>query len=160
MVDVVAVLAVFLLVVGVFGSAVPGLPGPAFSILGVLLYWWGSDFVEPGATLLVALVGLGVLAIVADWGASAVSARLGGASFRTTIAAGIAGIVLLFVLGPVGAIAGVVVVVFLLELRRHRDAYRGARTAGVVALGMLGSTVVQVLLTVTMLVAFTVGVIV
>ena len=158
MVDPVAIGAVALLVVGVIGAAIPGLPGPAISILGVLLYWWNSGFSEPGTVLLVALMALGVLALLADWAAGAVSARLGGASLRTTIAAGFAGFVFLLVLGPLGAIVGVVVTVFLLELRRHQDVYRGARTAGVVALGMLGSTVAQVLLTVTMLVAFAAGV--
>lgn len=158
MVEVVTTVAVLLLVLAVVGSALPAVPGPALSVVGVLLYWWGSGFTEPGTALLVALLALALLALVADWTASAVSARLGGASLRTTIAAGLAGVVFLFVLGPLGAIAGVVATVFLLEFHRHRDAHRGARTAAVVVLGMLGSTVVQVLLTTTVLVAFAVGV--
>ena len=159
MVDLVAVLAVGFLLVGVVGAIVPGVPGPLASLAGVYLYWWHSGFADPGIVLLLALTAIGVLALVADYASGVVSARVGGASFRTTLVAGAVGLALLFVAGPVGTILGVVATVFVLEVRRHRDPARGARTAAVVVLGMLGSAVVQVLLTTTMLVAFVAGVV-
>jgi len=157
-VDIVAIAAVCLLALGVVGSLVPALPGPLLSLAGVYLYWLGSGFTEPGAVLLAALTLLGLLAITADFGAEVVSARVGGASLTTSLVAGAVGIVLFVFVTPVGALLGVVAVVFALEYRRHRDAARGAKAAGAVVLGVLGSAVVQVLLTASMLVAFATGV--
>ena len=157
-VDPVAIAAVALLVAGIVGCVLPALPGPPLSLAGVLLYWWGSGFTEPGTGLLIALVLLGVLAVAADLTAEVVSARAGGASLTTSLIAGGLGIVLFALAGPAVALLAVVAVVFLLEYRRHRDAARGARAAGILVLGMLGSAVVQVLLTGSMLAAFVLGV--
>jgi len=57
-------------------------------------------------------------------------------------------------LGPLGLVAGVFVVVFALEVRRHGEADRGARTAAYATVGILVSTVMQVLLTATVLTVF------
>jgi len=160
MIDVAAVLAVALMIAGVLGCVVPGVPGAPLSLAGIYLYWWATGFAEPGLGLLATLSLLGLLAFVADVGAEVVSARIGGASLTTSLVAGAVGIVLFVVLTPVGALLGVVAAVFVLEYLRHRDAARGATAAGVVVLGILASTVVQVLLTGSMLVAFVVGVIV
>jgi uncharacterized protein YqgC (DUF456 family) len=157
-IDPVAVVAVALLVAGVVGCVVPIVPGAPLSLAGVYLYWWGSGFAEPGVALLVTLTLLGLLATVADLGAEVVSARVGGASMTTSIIAGAVGIVLFALLTPIGALVGVVVTVFLLEYRRHRDASQGAKAAGAVVIGILGSAVVQVVLTASMLVAFVAGV--
>lgn len=157
-IDPVPVVAVALLVAGIVGCVVPVVPGPPLSLAGVYLYWWGSGFAEPGVALLVTLTLLGLLATVADLGGEVVSARVGGASITTSVIAGAVGIVLFALLTPIGALVGVVVTVFLLEYRRHRDASRGAKAAGAVVIGILGSAVVQVVLTASILVAFVVGV--
>jgi uncharacterized protein YqgC (DUF456 family) len=158
LIDPVAVVAVALLVAGVVGCVVPVVPGAPLSLAGVYLYWWGSGFAEPGVALLVTLTLLGLLATVADIGAEVVSARVGGASMTTSIVAGAVGIVLFALLTPIGALLGVITVVFVLEYRRHRDASQGAKAASAVVIGILGSAVVQVVLTASMLVAFVAGV--
>jgi uncharacterized protein YqgC (DUF456 family) len=158
-IDPFAVAAVALLAAGVVGCVVPVVPGAPLSLAGVYLYWWGSGFTEPHLGLLAALTLLGVLAVVADLAAEVVSARAGGASLTTSLIAGVIGIVLFALAGPAVALLLVITTVFLLEYRRHRDASRGARAAGVVVLGILGSVVVQVLLTGSMLVAFVLAVV-
>jgi uncharacterized protein YqgC (DUF456 family) len=158
-IDPVTITAVALLVAGVVGCVVPIVPGAPLSLAGVSLYWWGTGFTEPGVALLATLTLLGLLATVADVGADVVSARVGGASLTTSVVAGAVGIVLFALLTPIGALAGVVVTVFALEYRRHRDATQGAKAAGAVVIGILGSAVVQVVLTASMLVAFVVGVV-
>ena len=55
----VPVLAFVLLVAGVVGSLVPQMPGAPFSVAGVLVYWWGTGFSQPGILLLVVLVLVG-----------------------------------------------------------------------------------------------------
>lgn len=158
MAELLTIAAVALLVIGVVGSVVPLLPGPLLSLIGVYLYWWQSGYTEPGLVLLATLTLIGGLAVVADYFAGAVSARAGGASLVTTVFAAVVGVVLFFVTGtgPLGLVIGVVITVFAVELYRHRDPGRSLRTAVYTAVGMLASTVVQFLLTLTMLAALAV----
>lgn len=152
-IDAVAILAFALLVVGVVGAIVPGVPAGLASLAGVVLYWWGSGFTEPGTALLVALVAVGVLAIAADWFAGAVAARVGGASTPTAVLAGLVGLALLLPAGPIGMLLGSAATVFVLEYRRRRDARAGALAAGAYVVGFFASAAVQALLTLSMLVA-------
>lgn len=145
-------LTVVLLLGGIVLSFVPLIPGGAVSTLGIGYYWVATE--ELGTGVFLGFVALGILTVAFDHFGSAISARVGGASMRTTGIAAIAAIGLLFVFGPIGALLGVVGSVFLLEYRRHGDVRRGARTAAVTAVGMLASTVMQVLLTLSMLVGF------
>jgi uncharacterized protein YqgC (DUF456 family) len=153
MVDIAVLVAVGLGVLGVVGSVVPLVPGTLSSLVGVYLYWWASGYTEPGPLLLAALTVVGVLALVADYFGGAVSARAGGASMVTTTLAAIVGIALFFVVGPLGIVLGVAGTVFVVEFYRHRDPERSLRAALYAAVGVLASTVVQLLVTVTMLVA-------
>ncbi len=144
--------ALVLLAGGVLGSLLPVVPGGLLSTVGAGYYWWVTG--EPGPLALALLVTLALLAVAVDWLGGAVSARVGGASLRTTVAALLAGIALALVLGPLGVVAGVFGVVLALEYRRHGALERSARTAGAATVGILVSTVAQVLLTATVLGVF------
>jgi uncharacterized protein YqgC (DUF456 family) len=144
-------LAFILLIAGVVGSILPQVPGAVFSIAGVLTYWVGPANTEPTTVVLVALLVVGFLTLVTDWVAGAVAAKVGGASTTTALIAGVVGFALFLVTGPLGIIAGVAGTVFLLELWRQDDAVAGGKAALVTTAGMLGSTVVQVVLTGSML---------
>lgn len=150
--------AVVLLLAGVIASVVPLVPGGLLSALGVGYHWYMTG--EPAGVALVGLLAFGLLTLVFDYLGSAVSARFGGASLRTTVIAGIAAIAFMFVLGPLGALLGIAAVVFVLEFRRHGDIERGVRTAAYATIGMLASAGMQIVLTATVLVAFLVIVIV
>ncbi len=154
MVEALTVLALALLAAGVVGSVVPALPGPLLSLSGVYLHWWATGYTEPGALVLVSLSLVGVLALATDLLASAVSTRAGGASWPVSAAAGLAGVVLFFVAGPVGVVLGVAGTVFVLSLATTGDARDSARAAVYATVGVLGSALVQALLTLSMLAAF------
>ncbi len=141
-----------LLVAGVVASFVPLVPGGAVSTLGIVYYWMATG--ELGFIAFFGFVTLGVFTVAFDLLGTVLSARIGGASTRTTGVAAVVAIGLLFVFGPLGALLGVVGVVFSLEYLRHGDVRRGIRTAAVTAVGMLASTAMQVLLTVSMLIGF------
>jgi hypothetical protein len=151
--------ALALAVLGVVGSAVPALPGAVLSLSGVYLYWWSTGYADPGPLALAAFTFVGLLTVAVDWFAGAAAARAGGASATTTALAALAGFVLLFVAGPVGIVVGVAGTVFAVEFYRHRDAEASGRTALYATVGVLGSAVVQVLLTATMLVGLVVVVV-
>lgn len=152
MVDVVLGVAVALLVAGVVVSLVPGVPGAVLTVGGVLFYWWQTG--EPGTVALVVLVLIGLTALVIDYLATVVSARAGGASWRTTAVAGVAGFVLTFVLGPFGFLLGIAGVVFVAEFVRHGDFERSRKAAVYTTVGVVTSAFVRVFLNIVVLVVF------
>ncbi|WP_135303144.1 DUF456 domain-containing protein [Haloarcula amylovorans] len=146
---VLVVLAFALLVGGVVGSLIPQVPGALLSLAGVYVYWYAVGL---PLVVLVGLTLVGVLTWVVDFFGGAVAARVGGASTTTAVVAGIVGLLLFFVTGPVGLILGVAATVFAVEFWRQQDAKQGMRAALVTTAGMLASSVVQALLTGSILV--------
>lgn len=153
MVELLTVVALALLVGGVLGSVLPLLPGPLLSVAGVLVYWYSTGYTRPGVLVVGALVGIGLVAFAFDLVAGVVSAKAGGASTGTALLAGGVGILLTFVAGPLGLLAGIAATVFLVEYWKHGDTRAGLRTAGYTTVGVLASAAVQVLVTGTVLVA-------
>ena len=145
--------AIALAAAGVIGSVLPLIPGGALSVAGVGVYWWSTGYTEPSTLLVAALVGVGLLATLVDYAGGAIAARAGGASLATTAAAVLVGVILLFVAGPIGFLIGVAATVFVVEFAQHADAEAGLRVAVYATVGVLASTVVQVLLTGAVLVA-------
>lgn len=154
MVDVALAIAVVLLLAAVAASVVPGVPGGLLSGVAVVGYWWSTGFSEPEAAFVVAAVAVSAVALAVDWLAGAVAAKAGGAATSTALAAAVVGVVLVFLVTPVGALLGVLVTVFVVEVARGAAPADGAKAALVTAVGMLASNVVQALLTGAVLVAF------
>jgi hypothetical protein len=98
-------------------------------------------------------VGVGVVAVAVDLLAGALSAKAGGASTRTAVVAGVVGLALTFIAGPIGLLVGIAATVFLIEYRRTGDPAASLRTVGYTTVGVLGSALVQVLITGLMLAA-------
>ena len=149
---VLVVLAFVLLGGGVVGSVAPMIPSGLLSLAGVLIYWVASGFGDPDLLVLSGLVLVSVVAMAAEWLSGAVSAKAGGASTKTTVAATLVGFLGLLVVGPVGFILGTALTVFGLTYWENEDAEASARAAGVTILGMLTSSLAQLLLTAGVLV--------
>lgn len=145
-------LAFVLLAGGVVGSVVPVLPGGLLSLAGIYCYWWASGFSEPGLLLLSGLTFAALVVVAVSWLAGAVSAKAGGASTRTTVLATVAGLAGLLLAGPVGFLAGTAGTVFALEYADSGDAVTSARAAKVTLLGVLTSSLVELLMTAGILV--------
>ncbi|QCS42445.1 DUF456 domain-containing protein [Natrinema versiforme] len=159
MVDAVTILAVALLVGGVVGTVVPLVPGGLLSLAGLGVYWWGSGFSDPGTITLAVLALLGVLTVVVELFGGSIAARAGGASWVTSAAAAVVGILLMVVTGPVGLLVGLFGTVFVLEFVRNGELEGSTRSAVYTTAGVLASTAVQVLLTVSILLGFLVAVV-
>ncbi|MDY6817107.1 MAG: DUF456 domain-containing protein [Halobacteriales archaeon] len=157
MVDVVLLAALALLVLGVIGSLTPILPGGVLSLTGIYLYWWAGNW-QPGIVFLLGVTAIGLLAVIVDYGAGALAARAGGASWQTSLLAALVGLVLLVLTGPLGMLAGLIGTVFVLEFRDTRDFRGGLRAATYTTIGLLGSGVLQAVLTGSILVAFVLSV--
>ena len=149
-------IAVAILLAGVVGSVVPLVPGAGLSLVGIYVYWWSTGYATPGLSVLAAFTLVGLAAIVADQFGGALAASAGGASTKTVALASVLSIPLLFVAGPAALVVGVAAVVFAAEFYRTRSAGQGARAAAYAAVGVLGSAVVQFVVTLSLLVGFVV----
>ena len=159
-------LTIVLMLVGLLGSVVPGLPGVTLIFLSALLYAILTDFQTVGTVVIVILFVFAALAFLIDFVATSYGARRFGASNWGTVGGAIGGIVgalagLVFAgIGSLfGLIAGTIAGVFVGEyLRRQRhsneeeqqaqepDWRRASRAAGGVIVGYLASAIVQGLL--------------
>ncbi|MFB6093144.1 MAG: DUF456 family protein [Haloquadratum sp.] len=148
--------ALALVALGVVGAVLPLLPGGLLSVAGVLVYWWSRDFAEPAPFVVAVLVAIGLFTMLVDYFGGAIAARAGGASALTTAVAVVVGLVLLVAAGPVGFLFGLAATVFAVEFAQHADAEAGLRVALYSTVGVLASTVLQVLLTGSIFVAFAV----
>jgi len=148
-------MAVALLILGIIGSVAPAMPGVLLSMAGILLYWWSTGYTEPGNIFIIVTVILGGVTLALDWFAGAITAKAGGASAKTSVAAGVAGFFGFFFLGgPVGVLIAVGGTVFLREYLRTGDMKQSRKAGFYSALGLLASTFMQVMVTLTLLVAF------
>lgn len=152
--DLLTGLAIVLLIVGVIGAFAPMMPGALISLLGVSLYWWSTGFTQPNILIVILLYLTGFTALMFDWFAGAIGSKAGGASNKTVHAAAIAGIVFFFVAGPFGTIAGIALVVYLREYLLTQDSDGSLEAALYTTASMLGSTLIQGVLTGLMLLIF------
>jgi uncharacterized protein YqgC (DUF456 family) len=171
-------LTLVLMVVGIVGSVVPGLPGVTLIFLSALLYALITDFQTVGAAVLVLLFVFAAVAFVADFVATSYGARRFGASNWGTVGAAVGGIAgallgaLFLGIGSLfGLILGTIAGVFIGEyLKRNRqgdpedqgstqaDWHRASRAAGGVIIGYLASAVVQGLLGLASVIVFVVAI--
>src|ERR687890_82246 len=151
-----------LMVVGLFGSVLPGLPGVTLIFLSALVYAIITDFRSVGAAILVVLFIFAATAFAAAFAAPPSGARRFGASNWGTVGGAIGGIAgaligLLFLgIGSLfglilGTIAGVFLGEYLKRTRQGRqepgsadsDWRRASHAAGGVLVGYLASAVIQ-----------------
>ncbi len=161
-------ITLLVMLVGLGGSVLPGLPGVPLIFISALVYAILTDFEYVGVPV-VALLGLfAAIALVADFIATTYGARRFGASNWGTVGGAIGGIVgalagaLFFGIGAlIGLILGTIGGIFLGEyLRRRRgdraakgaqpvprfgreDWQRTSRAAGGVLIGYVASAVAQ-----------------
>ncbi|MFJ9418892.1 DUF456 domain-containing protein [Streptomyces sp. NPDC101227] len=118
------------LLLGLLGVLMPGVPGPLIVWAGVL--WWAmTEQTAVAWTVLIAATGLLLLNQALKWLLPARSLRTAGAPYRTLFLAGLAGIAGFFVIpvigGPLGAVGGLYVLERV-RLGGHGDAWASTRT--------------------------------
>ena len=156
MVSALAWVALALAALGVVGSLLPAVPGATLSLAAVLLYWWSTGYTDPSLVVLVGFALVALAALGVDVAGSALAVRAGGASPLTAAVALVAGLVLGLVTGPLGFVVGVAGAAFAVELYRTGESEASVRAALYATVGVLGSAVVQALLTLSLLVALAV----
>ncbi|WP_432145622.1 DUF456 domain-containing protein [Streptomyces sp. bgisy084] len=125
------VAAGLVMLLGLLGVLVPGIPGPLIVWAGVV--WWALSE-KSGLAWVVLMSATAVLLLnqVVKWLLPARDLRAVGTPYRALFLAGVAGIVGFFVIPVIGGLLGSVGGLYLLErvrLGSHGDAWASTRTA-------------------------------
>ncbi len=151
--------ALALLAAGVVASFLPLVPSGLLSLAGVYLFWWSTGFGAPGVGIVALATLLGLGAVAADSLGTPLAAGAAGVSARAAVVAGVVGLVLFPVTGPLGVLLGAAGVVYLAQRRRGVARGESVRAALETVVGMLVANVVEFLLTLAILVTFLVVVV-
>ena len=133
------ILAVGMVLTGIVGTVLPGLPGAVLVFAGFALAAWIDGFARVGLGTLAGLVALTLAAYALDFVATAVGARRFGTSWWGVLGA-VAGTVVGLFFGLVGLLAGPVLGAFAAELMARRDVRQAGRAGLGAWLGLLLGT--------------------
>ncbi len=121
-------LAALLILLGLAGLLLPGLPGAPLVFLGLVVAAWVEDFAYVGWGWLALLGAIAALTIAVDFAATALGAKKFGASPRAVLGAVVGGIAGMF-FPPIGLVLGPFAGAVLAELSQQRD-FESAQRAG------------------------------
>ncbi|HSJ54399.1 MAG TPA: DUF456 domain-containing protein [Anaerolineae bacterium] len=144
------IVASIVVLVGLIGTVVPGIPGTILIFAGALIYALMEGFQVVGWPTLAVLGLLTLVATTADIWATGVGARLGGASGWSIVGGMVGGVVGMLVLTLPGAILGALAGVLVVEILRVKDWRKALKAGGGWAVGWLLATMLQVAIGVTM----------
>ncbi|MCB1569079.1 MAG: DUF456 domain-containing protein [Xanthomonadales bacterium] len=144
------VLGAVLMLIGLAGVVLPALPGIPLLYAGILLVAWGDGFAHLGATSLIVLGVLTVMALLADLVASLLGAKRVGASKLALVGAALGTVVGLF-FGLFGILLGPFVGAFVGEYWNGRQTGDAARVGLGTWLGMVVGAVVKIAIAFLML---------
>ena len=143
-------LAIVLVVVGIAGTVLPGLPGPILVFLGLLLGAWAGEFSRVGIATIALLGLITAAAYVVDMAAMVLGVQRSGASGRAVVGAAL-GLLLGLPLGLPGLLIGPFVGAVLAELTVRRDARQAGRAGLAAWIGFIVGTVTKLALVFAMI---------
>jgi uncharacterized protein YqgC (DUF456 family) len=150
------ILAVVLVLIGIAGTVLPGLPGAILVFAGLALAAWIDGFARVGAATLAVLAALTAAAYALDLAATAIGVRRFGTSWWGVLGAFLGTLGGAF-FAPAGLVVGPFLGAFLAELIARRDV-RGAGRAGLGAwIGLILGTVGRLALVLAMIGVFVVA---
>lgn len=143
-----------LFLIGLLGSLIPILPAPAFLIAGVLVFVFWQGVASLGLFSFVALIFLGLLAMISDNLASVLGAKKYGASKRGMVGAVLGALVGLFFGGPLGAVLGPLGGAFLFEYLGSGNLQKAKKISWGTFIGFLTGTVARFVIAVIIITWF------
>lgn len=147
------VLAVLLIVAGVVGTVLPGVPGVLLVFGGMLLVAWIDGFARIGWVTLTILAGLALLSLLADLVGGVLGAKRAGASRLALLGAAIGSVVGLFY-----GLAGILIAPFFGaaagELMNRSRLAQAARVGVAAGIGVALTLVARVIIVLAMLIVF------
>lgn len=144
-----------MVVLGLVGVVVPGLPGVPLVLAGLVAGAWIDDFHYVGRETLIWIALLALIATAADFAASALGAKRAGAHRRAVIGAVLGAIVGVF-LGLPGLLLGPFVGAVIGEFTARGDLARAGRVGVATWIGMLLGGATKLALVLAMIAVFAV----
>lgn len=147
---VIIILAILAGIIGIAGSVIPGLPGPPFSWLGLLLlYLWGNGTNAAGDPMstkfLLIWLAITIVVCVVDYVVPAYFTKLTGGS-KAAGRGAIIGLIIGMFVPPVGIILGTLGGAFLAEyLVARKGGWDSAKSALGALLGFLCGTGIKLI---------------
>jgi hypothetical protein len=150
--------ALVVMLVGLVGSIVPGLPGSPLVLIAAILHrlFFGTQSVNN--TVLLALVVMTVASLVLDFLASMLGAKKFGATWRGAVGAVVGGVIGLFFSLP-GIILGPFLGATLFELLGRKEFKKAMKAGTGAVLGLLVGTIGKFAICVMMILLFAMNVI-
>ena len=149
------------MLVGLIGTLVPVLPGVELIWLASLVYAMAGRFTAIDPLTFAVLTVLAAVGILANFWASQLGSRLGGASWRALLAGlvlGALGFIIGLFVGGLGAVPGGLIGslagILLVEYRRRRDWKEAVRAGTGWLVGCLFSGFIQMVIGVGMILLF------
>jgi uncharacterized protein len=144
-------LALLVMVIGLIGSVVPGLPGTPLILLAAVGHRLYFGLTGPSNLTLVVLVVLTLVSLVFEFLASVLGAKKFGSTWRGALGAVIGGLAGLFFV-PIGIFVGPFLGAMLFEMMGGKE-YKKAANAGLGAvvgllLGIIGKFSIGVMMTI------------
>lgn len=143
----------FLCIAGLLGTFIPLLPGVGIIFLGILLYAIVTDFVTISPFILSIFALTTVLASLSSYGAGIIGARVGGGG-RLTVLGAIIGAVVGVLVTPLGLLLGSFVGALAGALIESPDQTRALRVSLFTVIGVVGSSILQFMIGLSMIAAF------
>ncbi len=150
------ILAIGLVLVGIVGTVVPGLPGAILVLAGLVLGAWIDGFARVGWGTFAGLAALTGAAYALDFAATAIGARRFGTSWWGVLGA-LGGTVGGLFFAPVGLVIGPFAGAFLAELVARRDVRQAGRAGLGAWLGLVLGTAGRLALVLAMVGLFAVA---
>ena len=144
------IVAGLLVLAGLAGLVLPGLPGSPLIFAGLFIAAWAEDFSSVGAGTLIVLGVLALLTYIVDFWATMFGAKRFGASKRAVVGAVIGSIVGLF-LGLPGVIFGPFIGAVIGELSARRGLHDATRAGIGATIGLAIGVAVKMALAFSMI---------
>lgn len=151
-------LALIVMLVGLVGSVVPGLPGSPLVLAAAVGHrlWFGADSVS--TPVLLVLVLLACVSMALDFAATALGAKKFGATWRGAVGAVVGGVIGLFFALP-GILLGPFLGATLFEMLGDKEFEKAVRAGAGATLGLLLGVIGKFSLCVIMIALFATNVI-
>jgi len=150
----VLVLALLVMLAGIFGTILPFLPGVPLIFGTMVVMGFFDHFQRVTGGFLAWMLLLTVFSVALDYLGGVIGAGRFGASRQGSVGALLGGLIGIFVLGPVGIIVGPLVGSIIGELLAGRSWSAAWRSGWGSLLGTIGSSVIRFVIAVVMVGAF------
>jgi uncharacterized protein YqgC (DUF456 family) len=143
--------SLLIMLVGLVGTVVPGLPGMILIMGGIALFTFGSGFSVVGVLQFAALMVLGLIGMGLNFLGNLIGAQKFGAS-RIGLLGAVVGLVIgLFTLGPFGIVIGPLIGAVAAELLKGRATRDAVRSGFGVLIGYIFGSLAEVLIALVMI---------